>query len=274
MADAQMRAGRCRIRNNTTLAGATDLVHHRRAEIADGDARVQEQAEQTVAGGFDHVDTWIFDLDNTLYPAHCNLFDQVDQRMGTFISQLLDVDRTEARRIQKSFFYEYGTTLRGLMDVHRVEPEEFLDFVHDIDVSVIDPDHALSDALTLLEGRKLVFTNGSHDHAENVLGQIGIRHHFDAVFDITDSDYIPKPEPEAYAKFIAHAEVDTMRAAMFEDIARNLKQPHALGMTTVLVRSADNESAEFIQRTAGSREDADHVHHVIEDLAGFLSDIV
>ena len=152
--------------------------------------------------------------------------------MGAFISQLLDVDLVEARKIQKTFFYEYGTTLRGLMDVHRIEPEDFLDFVHDIDVSVIDPDHALSDALDRLEGRKVIFTNGSHGHAENVLGQIGIRHHFDAVFDIADADYIPKPEAEAYAMFVAHVGIDTTRAAMFEDLARNLKHPHAMGMTT------------------------------------------
>lgn len=236
---------------------------------------MNSQAPQTLSdGGFDHVDTWVFDLDNTLYPAHCNLFDQVDQRMGAFISQLLDVDLVEAKKIQKTFFYEYGTTLRGLMDVHRIEPEDFLDFVHDIDVSVIDPDHALSDALDRLEGRKVIFTNGSHGHAENVLGQIGIRHHFDAVFDITDADYIPKPEAEAYAMFVAHVGIDTTKAAMFEDLARNLKHPHAMGMTTVLVKSPENESAEFIKRSAGAREADDHVHHVIEDLAGFLDGII
>ena len=234
---------------------------------------MQEQATIPSDGGFDHVDTWVFDLDNTLYPAHCNLFDQVDERMGSFISELLDVEWAEARRIQKAYFYEYGTTLRGLMDVHRIEPEDFLEFVHDIDVTVIDPDHALSDALDRLDGRKLVFTNGSHGHAENVLARIGIRHHFEAVFDISDADYIPKPEREAYDRFIAHAEIDTGRAAMFEDIARNLKHPHTLGMTTVLVKSAENESAAFIRASGGAGDDAGHVHHVIDDLAGFLSDL-
>jgi len=236
---------------------------------------VQDQSEQHIGqGGFDHVETWVFDLDNTLYPAHCNLFDQVDKRMGAYISTLLDVDLVEAKRIQKGFFYEYGTTLRGLMDVHKIEPHDFLTFVHDIDVSVIDPAGSLSEALTRLEGRKLVFTNGSHGHAENVLGRLGIRHHFDGVFDIADAEFVPKPEREAYDKFIAHAGFDTTRAAMFEDIARNLEVPHAMGMTTVLVCSPDNESAEFIQKSGGAGDDADHVHHVIDDLAVFLHGIV
>ena len=157
------------------------------------------------------------------------------------------------------------------MECHRIEPEAFLHFVHDIDVSVIDPDHALSDALDRLEGRKLVFTNGSHAHAENVLGQVGIRHHFDQVFDIVDADYIPKPERQAYDMFIAMRDVDATKAAMFEDIARNLHPPHAMGMTTVLVHSPDNESARFIDDQAGSGND--HVHHVTDDLAAFLEGI-
>ena len=231
----------------------------------------QDTSTNGSQGGFDHVETWIFDLDNTLYPAHCNLFDQVDKRMGAFISELLDVDLVEARKIQKTYYFEYGTTLRGLMECHRIEPEEFLHFVHDIDVSVIDPDHALSDALDRLEGRKLVFTNGSHAHAENVLGQVGIRHHFDQVFDIVDADYIPKPEQRAYDMFVAMRDVDATKAAMFEDIARNLHPPHAMGMTTVLVHSPENESARFIDDQAGSG--TDHVHHVTDDLAAFLNGI-
>jgi putative hydrolase of the HAD superfamily len=222
-------------------------------------------------GEFGHVETWVFDLDNTLYPAHCNLFDQVDQRMGSFIAELLDIDHVEARRIQKAYFFEHGTTLRGLMSNHGIDPQEFLKFVHDIDVSVLAADAELSQALNLLEGRKLVFTNGSHGHAENVLGQIGIRHHFDFVFDIADADYIPKPQPDAYSMFVEQAGFDTSTAAMFEDIPRNLEQPHVLGMTTVLVRSAGNESAEFINAKHGLEDTPDYVHHVTDDLAGFLT---
>jgi putative hydrolase of the HAD superfamily len=225
-------------------------------------------------GRFDHVETWVFDLDNTLYPAHCNLFDQVDQRMGSFISQLLDVDFTEARRIQKSYFYEYGTTLRGLMSRHAIDPHDFLDFVHDIDVTVIDPDTALASALERMEGRKLVFTNGSQGHADNVLGRLGIRHHFDVVFDIADAAFIPKPEPDAYAMFVERAGFDAKRAAMFEDIPRNLETPHALGMTTVLVRSPQNASAAFINERHGVSDNPPYVHHVTDDLSGFLEGLL
>ncbi len=222
-------------------------------------------------GGFGHVDTWVFDLDNTLYPAHSNLFDQVDQRMGSYISRLLDIDRVEARRIQKTYFFEYGTTLRGLMDKHGIDPHDFLEFVHDIDASVLAMDAMLSQALERLDGRKLVFTNGSHGHAENILGRIGIRDHFDFVFDIADADFIPKPEPDAYRMFVESSGIDTRRAAMFEDIPRNLEQPHALGMTTVLVRSADNSSAAFINEKHGISENPHYVHHETEDLAGFIA---
>ncbi len=236
--------------------------------------QVPEQAgHETAQGGFDHVETWVFDLDNTLYPAHCNLFDQVDKRMGSFISQLLDLDLVEAKRLQKSYFYEYGTTLRGLMTCHDINPTDFLDFVHDIDVSVLEANAALGEAIAALEGRKVIFTNGTHAHAENVLGQVGIRDHFEAVFDIADADYIPKPDQEAYDKFVAHVRFDTTKAAMFEDLARNLALPHAMGMTTVLVRSPENESAAFIQKAGGAGDDADHVHHVIEDLTAFLDSI-
>ena len=215
----------------------------------------------------------MFDLDNTLYPAHCNLFDQVDRRMGSFISDLLGVDAVEAKRIQKTYFYEHGTTLRGLMTNHGIVPDDFLAFVHDIDVSVLDPNAALGEAISRLPGRKVIFTNGTHAHAQNVLGRVGIADHFEAVFDIADADYIPKPERRAYDMFLDHLGVEPTRAAMFEDLARNLELPHALGMTTVLVRSEANESATFIQSSGGARDDAGHIHHVIDDLAGFLTGI-
>ncbi len=222
-------------------------------------------------GGFAHVDTWVFDLDNTLYPAHCDLFAQVDQLMGSYISELLQVEFTEARKLQKKYFYEYGTTLRGLMSRHDIDPQHFLDYVHNIDVSVLDANAALSQALDKLPGRKLVFTNGSHGHAENVLGKIGIRDHFELVFDISDADYIPKPEPVAYAMFIEHAGFDATRAAMFEDMPRNLEPSHELGMTTVLVHSPQNTSAAFINEQHGITERPDYVHHQTEDLSKFLT---
>ena len=221
-------------------------------------------------GGFAHVDTWIFDLDNTLYPASCRLFDQIDQRIGKFVADLLGVDLAEARRIQKGYFYEYGTTLRGLMTLHGVAPDEFLDYVHDIDHSPVACNPALDQALRALPGRKLVFTNGTVRHAEKVLARLGVTHHFGEIFDIVHSDYIPKPAIGPYRKFIAETAIEPKNAAMFEDIARNLEAPHALGMTTVLVTSPDNKDAIHLNAIHGGAGET-HVHHVTNDLAGFLS---
>jgi putative hydrolase of the HAD superfamily len=222
--------------------------------------------------GFGHVDTWVFDLDNTLYPASCRLFDQIDQRIGAYVARLLGVDLAEAKRIQKGYFYEYGTTLRGLMTLHGVTPDDFLDYVHDIDHSPVAGNPALDRALKALPGRKLVFTNGTVRHAGKVLERLGVTHHFGDIFDIVHSDYIPKPAIGPYRKFIAETGIEPKRAAMFEDIARNLEAPHALGMTTVLVTSPDNKDAIHLNALHGGAGEA-HVHHVTDDLAGFLAGI-
>jgi putative hydrolase of the HAD superfamily len=222
---------------------------------------------------FDHVDTWIFDLDNTLYPASCRLFDQIDVKMGEFVSKLLNVEYAEAKRRQKEMFYKYGTTLRGLMTEHGITPDAFLDYVHDIDHSPIPADQPLDEALHALPGRKLVFTNGTVAHAEKVLARIGITHHFGDIFDIVHSDFIPKPELGPYQKFIAQTGINPETSAMFEDIARNLEVPHALGMATVLVVSPENRDAEYLNRTTGGTQQ-EHIHHITDDLAGFLANII
>jgi putative hydrolase of the HAD superfamily len=221
--------------------------------------------------GFGEVETWIFDLDNTLYPASCRLFDQIDLRMGTFIAELLGVDRAAAKAVQKDYFYRYGTTLRGLMLEHDVPPDAFLDYVHDIDHSPIPADEPLARALETLPGRKLIFTNGTVAHAEKVLARLGVGGHFTGIFDIVHSEFIPKPQLEPYEKFVAVHAIEPQRAAMFEDIARNLEIPHRLGMTTVLVTCPDNADSNLLNAQAGST--MHHVDHVTEDLAGFLSRI-
>lgn len=230
--------------------------------------------EGSKQGGFDHIDTWIFDLDNTLYPAGCRLFDQIDVRMGAFISELLSIDHTEARRIQKHYFFEHGTTMRGLMTEHGVNPDDFLSFVHDIDHSPVPENPRLNAALEALPGRKLVFTNGTVEHAENVMGRLGVTAHFDAIFDIKAAEYIPKPRMVSYEMFIERDKVNPRTSAMFEDIIRNLEPSHELGMTTVLVHDPDNDDGALINRLNGDAHDEAHVHHVTDDLAEFLDGMV
>lgn len=223
---------------------------------------------------FEHVDTWVFDLDNTLYPSRSRLFDQIDVRMGTFISDLLNIDRVEARRIQKQFFFEHGTTLRGLMLEHNVQPDDFLSFVHDIDHSVLPQNPELDAAIARLPGRKLIFTSGTVAHAERVMQEIGITHHFEEIFDIKAADYLPKPKRPTYEAFLAQTGASAEHSAMFEDIIRNLEVPHDMGMTTVLVHDNDNEDGAMINKLNDDTGNAEHVHHVTDDLAGFLTKIV
>lgn len=222
---------------------------------------------------FESVETWVFDLDNTLYPPECDLFAQVDQRMTAFISRYLDIDAAEARRIQKDFYIEHGTTLSGLMTVYGLEPAEFLHFVHDIDVSAVLADAALGHAIDALPGRKLVFTNGSRAHAENVIARLGIDHVFHGIFDIVSTQYEPKPRKRAYERFLDASGIDPVRAAMFEDIARNLEVPHELGMKTVWVRPGI-AGPERHHSLSHEGAEGPHVHHVTDNLREFLERIV
>ncbi|MBF0393072.1 MAG: pyrimidine 5'-nucleotidase [Alphaproteobacteria bacterium] len=224
-----------------------------------------ENSTESSLGGTDHVEAWVFDLDNTLYPASCTLFPQIDVRMRAFIAERLGLPLDEAFRLQKRYYREYGTTLRGLMLVHGVEPTAFLDYVHEIDCSVLTPCGRLDAALGRLPGRKMVFTNGSERHAVNVLGRLGIARHFDGIFDIGAADYIPKPQPATYDLMARRHGVDPRRAAMFEDIHANLRPAAAIGMTTVWV---NDPHAEWGLPTPG--EDMSHVHHETADLAGWL----
>lgn len=225
---------------------------------------------------FAHIDTWVFDLDNTLYPARSNLFAQIDKRMSAFIADFLGVDTTEARRVQKDYYVEHGTTLSGLMKVHGINPDAFLDYVHAIDISHIEPDTALDTALGQLDGRKVIFTNGSKNHAVNVTQQLGIADHFDTMIDIAAVRYVPKPDRRAYDYFLKSVNIDPRRAAMFEDMARNLLVPHELGMTTVWVRPfliepMGQPGTERHQQLSHEGSEGAHVHHVTDDLTDFLS---
>jgi putative hydrolase of the HAD superfamily len=190
-----------------------------------------------------HIDHWIFDLDNTLYPSSARLFDQIDVKMGEYIARLLDVDRVEARRIQKQFFHSHGTTLSGLMDAHGIEPSHFLDYVHDIDLEVIDEDRALVQAIGDLPGRKFVFTNGDAPYARRVLDRLGLAASFEAVHDIVACGYVPKPELSSYEAMCHTLEIKPDRALFVEDMARNLKPAKAMGMVTVWVNNGSERGS-------------------------------
>ncbi|MGB3272521.1 MAG: pyrimidine 5'-nucleotidase [Xanthobacteraceae bacterium] len=219
---------------------------------------------------FAAVETWVFDLDNTLYPHHVNLWQQVDGRIRDFVAGFLKVPEDEAFRIQKDFYRRYGTTMRGMMTEYGISADEFLAYVHQIDHSPLEPNPALGAALERLPGRKLVLTNGSCAHAGKVLDRLGIAAHFEDVFDIVAAELEPKPSPRTYQRFLARHAVDPARAAMFEDLARNLEVPHGLGMTTVLV--VPDSSAPVVREDWEMEgREAAHVDHVTDDLGGFLS---
>ncbi|MDC9700884.1 MAG: pyrimidine 5'-nucleotidase, partial [Alphaproteobacteria bacterium] len=167
---------------------------------------------------FKKVDTWIFDLDNTLYPAHSNLFDPIDARMKMYIAAKLDIKPEQAYRIQKDLYHRYGTTLYGLMNLYGVEPKEFLDYVHNTELQHIEPNKPLSEAISGLDGKKYIFTNSRLSHAENITRQLGILQDFDGIFDIKDSHYIPKPYKASYTRFLQQFSINPQRAAMFEDL--------------------------------------------------------
>jgi putative hydrolase of the HAD superfamily len=208
------------------------------------------------------IETWIFDLDNTLYPASCNLFAEAEARMADFIVAELKLDLASAHALRQRFFLDHGTTLRGLMLEHGIEPERFLDYVHDIDLSPVTPDPALDAAIAALPGRKFVFTNATGRYAQRVLARIGIGGHFAAIHDILACDYLPKPDPSGYQLLLRRYGIDPEHALMVEDMARNLAPAATLGMTTAWVVTGSARAAEG----AG-----DHVHHVVESLAPWLA---
>ena len=189
------------------------------------------------------IDTWIFDLDNTLYPSSSNLFALIDAKMGEFIQNLLGVEAQEAYRVQKHYFHNHGTTLSGLMREHGVDPHHFLSFVHDIEMDRLTPNPTLAAAISSLPGRKLIFTNGDAPYAQKVLNALGLGDSFEAMFDIHDSGYVPKPDASAYDKLCDKLNVEPTRALFVEDMARNLRPAKALGMATVWINNGSDYGA-------------------------------
>ena len=220
-----------------------------------------------------HIQNWIFDLDNTLYRADAEFFSQIDKKMTAYISRYLALQPDKARIVQKEFLAEYGTSLSGMMAVHGMDPAEFLDYVHDVDLHMLEPDPQLREYIKALPGRKFIFTNGSKGHARNVAGHLNLFDLFDGHFGIEDVDYVPKPKRSPYIKFCDVFDIDPETAIFFEDNLRNLEVPKHMGMRTVLVTSEEDWGEEpEITRPAGSTTKADWVDYITNDLTGWLGE--
>lgn len=235
--------------------------------------RLGASGEGAVRRGFDATRVWIFDLDNTLYPSACNLFAEVDRRMAGFIAKLLDVPVEHARYLQKNYYHDYGTTLTGLIKLHKIDPYTFLEYVHDIDLTPLTPAPELADALAALPGRRIIYTNGSRRHAERVAEKLGVLHLMEDICDIAACDFLAKPSPDAFRRMTERHGVASTEAAMFEDMPHNLEAAHMLGMTTVLVHSdyMDHPAQAAMRKWKALPE---HIHHTTDDLTSFLTRLI
>ena len=214
---------------------------------------------------FKSIKYWIFDLDNTLYSGKTKVFEQVDKKMSQYISNKLNVNVDEAKKIQKNYFYKYNTTLNGMIKNHKIDAKEFLEFVHDVDIDFLQKDLELGGQIQKLDGQKIIFTNGSRKHALNVTKKIGIDQHFDGIFDIVDSNFIPKPSMESYKILVEKHKIDPKLSVFVEDIARNLKPAYEMGMTTVWIENDEPWAKEF--------SDSNFVNYKTNNLYEFLKKI-
>ena len=208
---------------------------------------------------------WIFDLDNTLYADETKVFDQVDKKMSKYISEKLNVNITEAKEIQKNYFHKYNTTLNGMIKNHKINANEFLEFVHDIDVNFLKKNYGLGEELKKLDGKKIIYTNGSKKHALNVTKKIGIDQYFDGIFDIVDSNFVPKPLIEPYKKLVEKHKIDPKLCVFIEDIARNLKPAYEMGMKTIWIENNEPWAKKF--------SDGDFINYRTNNLTEFLKKI-
>jgi putative hydrolase of the HAD superfamily len=227
--------------------------------------RVRRKLYGLIGRRLGHVDTWLFDLDNTLYPAECDLFELIEVRMGLYLERLLECDRVEAKRVQKLYFHEYGTTLAGLTARHSIDPHDFLDFVHDVPLDRIEPNAVLKAHIAALPGRKLVYTNGDAPYAQRVLDALGLGDSFEGIFDIVASDLIPKPAEESYAALCKMHEINPQTAFFADDMARNLRPAKAIGMATLWINNGSEQA-----HNAAAVTGRDHVDHETSCLTEWL----
>jgi putative hydrolase of the HAD superfamily len=212
-----------------------------------------------------HIKFWLFDLDNTLYSGKTKIFDQIDKKMSKYISEKLNVDIKKAKEIQKNYFYQYDTTLSGLIKNHKINADEFLDFVHDINIDFLKKDLNLAQELEKLDGEKIIFTNGSRKHAINITKKLGVHQYFDDIFDIVDSEFIPKPSMEPYKKLVEKHKIDPNLCVFVEDIARNLKPAYEMGMKTVWIENDEPWAKKL--------SDSNFINYKTSNLSEFLKKV-
>lgn len=218
-----------------------------------------------------HVTDWVFDLDNTLYPRTCDLFAQIDVLITKYVMDITGLPFAEARTLQKEHYRDHGTTLNGMMISHNIDPDHYLSKVHAIDYSPVQKHPELISAIKALPGRKFIFTNADIPHSIAVLEKLGGADLFDGMFDICAADYRPKPEQSAYDMFLNKFEIDPNKAVMFDDLQKNLKVPHQLGMRTVQVVAGEDFQHDQVDEWELAQDDNHpHVHHITSDLAAFL----
>tara|TARA_B100000965_G_scaffold111492_1_gene92050 strand:- start:14575 stop:15258 length:684 start_codon:yes stop_codon:yes gene_type:complete len=224
-----------------------------------------------------NISNWVFDLDNTLYKAECGLFDKVHILMGRFIEENLKLSSGEAQALRSKYYHQYGTTLRGLMIEHKINPDDYLNYVHQINYDVVSPNESLRDIIKELSGKKYIFTNANYGHVEKVLEKLKMEGIFDGCFDISESDYLPKPHKEIYESFQKKFNLDNSSTAMFEDLHINLKEPFSMGWETVWVTNnleynlnKDVNQQEDIQRIMREKG---YISHVTDDLENFLNNV-
>ena len=224
-----------------------------------------------------NVSNWVFDLDNTLYKAECGLFDKVHILMGRFIEEKLNLTSGEAQALRSKYYHQYGTTLRGLMMEHQINPDEYLEYVHQINYDVVMPNENLRDVIKDLDGKKFIFTNANYGHVEKVLERLHMTNIFDGCFDISESDYLPKPHKEIYDAFQNKFNLDNSKTAIFEDLHINLKEPSSMGWETVWVTNnleynlnKDINQQEDIQKII---DEKGYISHITDDLEKFLNKV-
>jgi putative hydrolase of the HAD superfamily len=236
-------------------------------------ARMTSVTSSSPAADLSHVSEWVFDLDNTLYPRECNLWEQVDVRITHYVMKVTRLEFFEARKLQKEFYRDHGTTLNGLMTRYAIDPDHFLNTVHDIDYSPVEQNLELVAAIRNLPGRKLILTNADTNHAKSVLTRLGGADLFEDFHDIRDMVFIPKPRKEAYEGFFARYNITPRNSVFFDDLEKNLLVPHEMGMSTVQVVASDEYTHELVDAWELEQTSGPHVHHVTANLTNFLHNL-